>query len=184
MKDNYPMRRAGAGLTLIEMLVTLAVLIVLTATAIPLVSKMREKQRITAATEAVTAQITLAKSESAKRSADIYVAIHTGSDWAVGVSETSGCDPEGTDCILKYYESDGSSVNRVHTRDSSDYPGTTIENSSPSEISIDPVRGTMTQGTVKITSDDYEIDIKTSTFGRVRICSPSGTTKVGRYPDC
>lgn len=182
------MRRFSAGLTLIEMLATLVVMIVLAATVVPTVSSMREKQRIAAATEAVNAQVMLAKSESGKRSETIHVAIDTGSAWAVGVSDVAGCDPSGTTCTLNYVESNGSVITKVQAINGSDYPNTTIAGSSPGDIAFDPVRGTTLtdngSDTVIIQSDSYQTRVVVSAFGQVRVCSPSGSNKLGRYPDC
>jgi len=186
MNDSIPTPRAVQGLTLVELMVTLGVMVVLTLTVVPVYTGMRDKHHIAAATEAVNAQITLARSEAGKRSATVYVAIEDGSNWAVGVSEVTGCDPEGggTDCTLSYVESDGTAVTKTHTITSTDYPGVSIAASSPSQIGFYSVRGTADSGTVTINSDSYQTRVEVSAMGRVRVCSPSGSTKVGRYPDC
>lgn len=177
------MSQPHAGVTLIELLVALAVMVVLAATAAPLVGNMREKQRVAAATEAVLAQVMLAKSESGKRSEEIRVEIKDGANWSVGVSDVGSCDPAGTDCTLSYVESNGAAVTKLQVINSSEYTGVSIASSSPDDIEFNPIRGTADSGTVVLQSDNYETRILVSSFARVRVCSPT-SAKLGRYPDC
>jgi hypothetical protein len=59
-----------------------------------------------------------------------------------------------------------------------------MEDGSPDEITFSPIRGTVDSRTIKLESDDYEVRIAITSVGRVSICSPSGSDKLGRYPDC
>jgi prepilin-type N-terminal cleavage/methylation domain-containing protein len=177
-------RSTSSGFTLIELIVTVAVLVIISMTVVPLVQDMLQKQRIAAAAEAIHAQVMLAKSESYKRSTPIYVAIDEGGAWALGVSDASGCNPSGTDCTLTYVESDGTTTTVQRTISSTEYPGASMDGDSPDEISFNPIRGTADSRTIELESEDYEVRIIVNSTGRVRICSPAGSDHLGRYPDC
>lgn len=172
------------GFTLIELIVTVAVLTIMAVTVVPLVQDMVQKQRIAAAAEAIHAQVMLAKSESGKRAVPVYVAIDEGGSWVLGISDASGCNPSGTDCTLTYVEADGTTTTQQKTISSTEFPGASIEDDSPDEITFNPVRGTADSRTITLESDDYEVRIVVGTVGRVSICSPSGSDHLGRYPDC
>jgi type IV fimbrial biogenesis protein FimT len=80
-------RRAfGArGFTIVEVMFTLVILGILTAFALPEMSKFVKDQRVKAATQDVFATLLYARSEAIKRAADINVN-PTTTDWAGGWS--------------------------------------------------------------------------------------------------
>lgn len=177
------LRPVQSGLTLIELVVALAVVIILGITVVPFITDMLQKQRLVAAVEAVHGQFVQAKSESFKRSSEIIVGLSTGSSWHVGVSDRSGCDSSTGDCRLRYVEADGSTTSIGTAISSTEYPGVTLS-STGTTFTFDPVRKTMTSGTVTLDTSDYQAKVETSVIGRVLICSPSGTKSLGRYEDC
>jgi Tfp pilus assembly protein FimT len=61
----------SAGLTLIELMVTLAVLIILAATMVPAYSTLVQRNALTAAVNELSAQMQFARSESLKRNAAV-----------------------------------------------------------------------------------------------------------------
>lgn len=83
---------AARGFTLVEVMFTLVILGILTAFALPEMSKFVRDQRVKAATQDVFATLLYARSEAIKRAADINVN-PTTSDWAGGWSvKASGTD--------------------------------------------------------------------------------------------
>ena len=79
-------RASGArGFTLVEVMFTLVILGILTAFALPEMSKFVKDQRVKAATQDVFATLLYARSEAIKRAADINVN-PTATDWAGGWS--------------------------------------------------------------------------------------------------
>jgi type IV fimbrial biogenesis protein FimT len=71
------------GLTLIELMVTLAAAIILIAVGMPLFSGVAANNRATAQTNALVSAIKLARSEAVKRGANVSIAA-TGSNWVNG----------------------------------------------------------------------------------------------------
>lgn len=153
------------GFTLIELLVTLAVAIILTMTVVPTVQGLMEKQRLSAAVEAVQGQLVLAKSEAAKRSQEILVSATPGDSW---------------DVTLAYFDQVTAST-FSRSVDSNSHP-TLSMTAVPSggAFAFDPVRGTATPGRLRLASANHQVDIQLDLAGRLTLCSPS----FGRYPTC
>ena len=100
------MRRILRGLTLIELVVTVAVLSVLAAVALPGMSDYTDKQRLVSQMRAVADLAQLARSEAIKHSAagdaatkTVAMTISPGSNWFVGLANgTAACS--GTGCVI------------------------------------------------------------------------------------
>lgn len=171
----------GRGFTLVELMVTLAVAIILTMIAVPAVQGLLERQRLSAAVEAVQAQFVFAKSEAAKRSQAIAVRVAAGPPWAVGVGDNVTCNAAA--CTLTYRQADGAAVTRVHAITGADYAGAVVATSvAGGGFNFEPVRGTVNPGTLTLTSpaSNLAVDIRIDATGRMVICSPN----FGRYPAC
>ncbi len=188
--------RDQKGLTLIELMVTIAVLAILAATALPSFRDSIERRRLIGAAETIYSELQYARSEAISRSSDVFVNFVRTSDtiWCFGISAASGCDctvtdpTSGSSCRLPI---GGTNVLKVVS--SLDYPGVRMtetpafSNPSPNtETRFEHVRGTAKAGTVVTKSPGgREIRIKVSTLGRITMCSPSDATKnVAGYRAC
>lgn len=187
------------GFTLIEMLVTVAILSILLMMSVPAVTGYMQRHRIIDVAELVYSQLQYARSESIARSSLIYVSFSTdGSEnWAFGISENPGCDPTVDDnedadaCILTVT---GTPVLHVYT--SADYTDVSMGDTSEpmgavsfaggSETRFDPLRGTArVLGTVVLKNGtQYEMRVVLGATGRTILCSPDGATKVAGYRTC
>lgn len=78
-------RHAVRGFTIIELMTTIAVLVILIAVAAPSFSDLVRDQRVKTATFDVYASLVFARSEAIKRNADVDVT-PAGADWAAGWS--------------------------------------------------------------------------------------------------
>jgi type IV fimbrial biogenesis protein FimT len=86
-----PRPRLSAGLTLVELLTTLAVAIVTLTVAVPGYQSLTDNQRVRAATNGLVAHLTLARSEAVKRMARVALcpsrdaaSCLDGFDWSDG----------------------------------------------------------------------------------------------------
>ncbi len=82
-----------SGFTLVEMVITVAVLGIVLAIAVPSMSAMLRSQRISTASSDVYASLIFARSEAIKRNASVRVC--TSGDWAAGWS-INATDCSGT----------------------------------------------------------------------------------------
>lgn len=158
---------------------------VLATLAVPAMRDLLEKRRLVDATQLVYDQLQLARSEAIRQSVDvgIYLSATGTSTWSLAISSNTACDPAAnTDCEL--VTAGGTLTSRF---DNTPYPGITMnENFTGTNTVFDWVRGIVSNaGTVTLTSPSgLETQVVVSKLGRTRICSPSGASHVGNYPNC
>lgn len=167
-RHHYYMR----GITLVELMVTLAVLaiIVSIATAVP---DILDKRKAIGAQETVYTELQFARSEAIKQSRDIYVDVGSGDDWCIGVTDKPACNcADSSDaCTIRY---GGSDVLRVV--DGGDFDGVSMD-ATTSGVVFDGVRGMTRSGIGSMTFTSASGDtlgVVVSNTGRVRFCGEDG----------
>lgn len=160
------------GFTLVELMVTLAVIAILASIAGPSFNNIRDRSRVRAAAEAIYAHLQFARSESIKQNRDLVVGVVAGATWCLSISNATGCDCGTTTCQF------GPPTNLAeHTLRSTDFSGISIA-TNQNDVIFESRRG-MSNG-VSITingANSLSIDVIVSSRGRVRACS----TTVGGY---
>ncbi|MDP1708618.1 MAG: GspH/FimT family pseudopilin [Gammaproteobacteria bacterium] len=157
-----------AGFSLIELMVTIAVLAVLLGIAIPSFQSMLEKQRLVGAAEQLYEDLQYARTEAIKRNANVFVSFTTGSNWCYGIAlATCTCGTAGS-CQL-------SGVDKVVS--GTDFRGVSLESNFGGSTRFEPRRGTVPggNGTATLSSNYGSIKIIVGSLGRVRICSDSAS---------
>lgn len=198
------MDAGGRGFTVIELMVTLAVLAVVMTFAIPAFERLMEKMRLVRATQPVHEMLVYAHSEAIKRFRPIVVSFSAdGSEtWALGITDKGACtatEPDPTDenaCTVDP-DNNPSTANAVLMRtDSTELPRVTMAAPSFNGVTytvFEQVRGLPFEGTVDrsgqvvLTTANFETRVQVGgagSAGNIRICSPSGGSKVSWYPDC
>ncbi len=76
--------RPVAGLTLVEVMVTVAILALLLGLAVPSFKPLLERWRVQQAVGAMTSTMQLARSEAIKRGGNIIIKANTGTNWGTG----------------------------------------------------------------------------------------------------
>ena len=161
-----------AGFTLIELMITLAVLGVLAAIAAPSFSEVLERRKLNGAGEALFANLVFAKTEAIKRNTPVRVTfVGTGTTWCYGLAVNAACDcsdnvPACTiDGITKIVDQDDYSKVSVAV-------GSSFANSF---TSFSPLRGAANNGTLTFEiSTGAEFSVSLSSFGRITLCSDTG----------
>ena len=154
--------RSESGVTLIEVLVTLVLLLILGTIALPSWAEFQERQRLKIAAETLASSLNLARSESLAQQQFMYVQLAgQGSDrWCYAVSKTQGCDCQTTCDALQSIQ--GSS-----------WPGITLSSSSRKMFRFNWKNGSATgaNGTATLIGarSGQRLCVVLSNLGRVRI---------------
>ncbi len=159
--------RQNSGFTLIELMVTIAVLAILLGIAIPSFQGTLDKRRIIGAAEQIYADLQYARSEAIKRNATVRVSFQTGTNWCYGITTLASCNCHTADnCQL-----DG--VNKVVV--GADFRNVTLSTGGvTTTVAFTPQRGTanaLTASLLRSTSPALSVGVIVSSLGRVRICS-------------
>lgn len=158
------------GFSLIELMITLAIVGVLALAAIPVVRHLLIQGRLVAAAETFSSQFRAARSEAIARQQTVYLNIQTGSSWCYGSNAGSSCTCSPNTCGLSYV---------LGTL----YPSVSVSATgfSGGNISVDSARGLLSAAaSVSFIEDDKTITVSLSRLGLVSLCS----TNVSGYSAC
>lgn len=166
------------GLTLMELMVTVAIMAILVALAVPSFNAFLAKGRLSGAAEGLAQDLQLAKSEAIRGNTSVRTTFSLGTAWCYGSvpSDSScSCAPTNT-CTLRQV-------------DSSSYAGVTMSalsfpSNTPGNFTTFTARqGLADVGTVEFTHPNAgTLRVNLGAAGQVSICSTSGG--LGHHPAC
>lgn len=181
------------GFTLVELMVTLAVLAVVVAAAGPSFADFFDKYRLRGAADAVISLLSNARAEAVKSNQDINVAFTgSGPAWCAGANAAgvptggnkagaaSACDCTNASACLV------SGQRMVLEQDA--FPGVQI-GALPAPVIFDSKLGTVTplgSRTVTLTSAQgkYSLQVQLNALGQARSCKPAGQPVIAGIPEC
>lgn len=189
------MNERSRGFTMIELMVTVAIVAVLAAVAGPNMSDFIDRQRLVGQTLAIADMAQTARSEAIKRRADtaagggasrvIAMTVNQGPPWSIGLAHGNAACTTATTCVLN------SNVNAkqwLSQTDAGSCPTCSMTAPSGQIVLLfdyqGMVRGQNAQSAVTLQSpkNNKDLSVRISPLGRISICSPSGT--VTGYPTC
>lgn len=184
------MRTRQTGITLLELMVTLAVFGIIISIAVPSMGDFVEKRRLVGAAEEVYGHLMFTRTEAVKQSTDMRVSFNAA-QWCLGTrSGANDCDcTENDESVAGACAISMAGTNVLSRVLGSDFPQITLaHNFSGNQVTFNGVRGVVDGGlgTVSLSSPSgWQLNITTNILGRVRICDPgTGSTVVGGYPAC
>ena len=173
MGQGAPMKLRG--LTLIELMVTLAIMAILLVLVVPSFNAFLARGRLTGAAEALAQGLQLARSEALRSNAEVTISFSPVGAWCYGaVVSTNACDCTDQDppCSLR----------RV---DSTAYTGVTMGATTfaANATTFTARQGLADAGTVDFTHPNAgTLRVSLGAAGQVSICSTSGA--LGHHPAC
>jgi type IV fimbrial biogenesis protein FimT len=190
---RLPHAKFELGFTLIELMVTLAVMAVVLAAAAPSFAEFFDKYRLRGAADAVVSMVSNARAESVKADQDVNVAFTgSGSAWCVGANAAgtptggnragaaAACDcTVTTECLV--------SGQRMAVEPGA-FPGVQV-GALPAAMIFDSKLGTIAplgNRTVTLTSPKgkYDIAVQVNALGQARSCVPGTKPVIAGIPAC
>jgi type IV fimbrial biogenesis protein FimT len=167
-------RQKSAGYTLLEAMIIVAIIGILAAIAVPSYQDTLERNRLKQVVESLKSDLQFARTEAIKSSQDVVVSRTTGSagTWCYGLNVAASCNcATAGSCSIKTVA--GSAFSTKVSMDSASGNST-----------FDYRRGTIGANGVTFSTANYKARVVFSDVGRVRICTPAGSTGIPAYPAC
>jgi len=179
------MEDAGhTGFTLLELLVTLALVGLLLGLAVPAMGRFLDTARLSSATEAISQELQQARNHALTHQQNVYFSLSVAAHrWCYGWSERSSCDCGAGDSERTACRTGSDSEQRIHRRLSTDFPSVKLETTRQAAlrtVHFSPLRGTASADTFVLHNDAGKLHVIVSPLGRVRACSTDGRG----YPAC
>jgi prepilin peptidase dependent protein A/type IV fimbrial biogenesis protein FimT len=168
-----------SGLTLLELLITISILVLVVSLGSPAINSIQKNMQLKGAAESSYFAFQQARFAAITQSTDVTVAIHPGENWCAALSDSGVCD-----CTI----SNECTINGVEYKvNFSDYRFVSIENVTFGADNIavfDANRGLAIghAGSVVFTDGNKQLKLILSNMGRVRICSSD--SNIGGYDPC
>ena len=184
----------GRGFTLVECMVTLAVLVVLVTVAMPSFVDFFDRHAVRGAAEHVVSLISDARAEAVKTDLDVSVATAgSGTAWCIGANSAAApsngdpaaaaagaCDcTNGAECLVS---------GQRYALDASSYPGVQLA-TTMATLTFDRQMGVVAplgEHNLTLTSPRgrYDVAVEVDALGQARVCVPADKPAMTGVPSC
>lgn len=173
--------RSQRGMTIPELMIGVAIVAILAATAIPSYDSSRARARLKGVADNLQLDLQSARAEAIQRNSTVTVVFGTGASWCWGVRHGAGtCDCSAAGCDVANVTS---SAYRNVTMSEANFGGASARYQiGPRRGETTDVAGAPTSGYVTFSSGGLQVIAQVNPVGRIRICSPGGG--VPGYPSC
>jgi type IV fimbrial biogenesis protein FimT len=163
-------RHAECGFTLMELLTALTVTTILLMVAIPSYRQQQERAQLSAAASRLYSDIQQTRADAIRRGSDaLNIYFFLQPDWCYRITDRSDAECSGCDALC-----DVARDGQVRGISHSDLPLVTLAEVTyrGSELGIQRRREGMTAGHVLFQVASQQLMVKTTGYGRLRICEP------------
>jgi type IV fimbrial biogenesis protein FimT len=175
------MKTVNRGLTLLELVITLAVLVVLAALAAPSLASRLRGERLQSAADMLAIDIAEARHEAARRGSALHIEAHRdGAQWCWSVATRAGCPCDTTPAAGTAGSDAAPAQCRLKNVSAADHPGVGLARSEAIRVDADG-QSSAAVAAVFI-AGERQLQVQVSRFGRARVCDPQGAA--GRVPRC
>ena len=162
------------GVTLLEVIIVVTILGILAGLAVPSYQDMIERNRLKEVIDGFKSDMQFARTMAIKRSSNVVVSRSTGNlgAWCYGLNYANSCTcTTAGSCGIK-------------TVTGNQFSTTINMATDDTNSTFDFRRGTVGATNTTFSTNRYTARLVFSNTGRVRICTPSGTTGLPGYPIC
>lgn len=157
------------GFTLLEAMIAMAIVAIVATLALPSFGTASERARLKAAAETLSADLSEARFEAARRARPLHVEVSTGAGWCWVVATAENCPCEGAAAC------------RLKATRSRDFNG--IELVDARSTRLDPNGAASPSASALFQAPHGEqLRVDLLALGRPRVCTPAGRTP--GYPNC
>lgn len=194
MRKTSPAARRG--FTLVELMITIAVLVVLATLAVPSFVDFFDRNRLRGAGDALVSVISNARAEAIRNDLEVSIAMTgAGADWCIGgqaAAPPSGGNPAGAAAPCDCTDPADASACRVAGQrfavEVGAHPGINV-GPLPAAFTFDSTLGAIVplgarQVTLTSPSGKYDLAVEVNTLGQARICTPADKPSMSGIASC
>jgi len=163
----------SSGFTIIELMITLAIVGVLVSAALPSFKLMMQNYQTRVAAESVSNGLSRARAEAVSKNVSVYFALGSGTSWTVDYVVTPG----PTSSPIDQRQSNEGSANASIAGVASDLTtaATTITYNNLGQVvaNTPPTVPTLSQVTVTVSGGTQSLLVKINAGGSARVCDPT-----------